>query len=347
MYEISPKHYSFPHERGAVLILVLILMAGLSVLAMEFTKDSLRDHALSSSLKSVVLADVLGESIERIASDYLVKSYIRGRLNCADEIKSNFYKIIADISRELKTGDISCLIEDENSLFPLNSIFYSRPSEKKRAEAYTQILERLIAHLLYIHGYRPESQKLESISKKIVAYILQWGGGQKINQESLYWYLAQVPKKIPPQRPLQSPEELLLVRWPPEVEFLKTQVMFGKEELPGLIKNLTFWSRGPMNINTLRIDVLRALVPEISLGEEFAQVIQLRRRDGAICENVAWYERIFTKYGIVGIPVGVIDTSSRWYRLQADIAIGARESRFIAIGWVTYDSMIWEYRTIQ
>ena len=54
-------------RRGAVLILVLVVLTGLSVLTVEFSRDILLDHAMSTSTRSILAAKPLMESGERRA----------------------------------------------------------------------------------------------------------------------------------------------------------------------------------------------------------------------------------------------------------------------------------------
>ena len=45
-------------ERGAVLILVLFVLAGLAVLTVEFSRDTLLDRALSTTSRSIFFMQV-------------------------------------------------------------------------------------------------------------------------------------------------------------------------------------------------------------------------------------------------------------------------------------------------
>ena len=60
-------------RRGAVLILVLFVLTGLSVLTVEFSRDILLDHAMSTSTRSILAAKPLMESGERLATAVLTR----------------------------------------------------------------------------------------------------------------------------------------------------------------------------------------------------------------------------------------------------------------------------------
>ena len=59
----------------------------------------------------------------------------------------------AKLSAELRGSDLSGFIEDENSFFPVNALFYERPSEKARAERYAALFIRLLATVMVLHGF--------------------------------------------------------------------------------------------------------------------------------------------------------------------------------------------------
>ena len=58
-------------ESGAVLILVLIVLAGLAVLAVEFNRDALQDHMLSVSSRSILSSRPLLDAGELAAESAL------------------------------------------------------------------------------------------------------------------------------------------------------------------------------------------------------------------------------------------------------------------------------------
>lgn len=70
-------------RRGAVLILVLFVLTGLSVLTVEFNRDILLDHAMSTSTRSILAAKPLMESGERLATAVLTRNSEAGtRITC-------------------------------------------------------------------------------------------------------------------------------------------------------------------------------------------------------------------------------------------------------------------------
>ena len=140
-------------RRGAVLILVLFVLTGLSVLTVEFSRDILLDHAMSASTRSILAAKPLMESGERLATAVLTRNSEEGTPDHMREDWGLFGIGLERLSAELPGADLSGSIEDENSRFPINAIFYEREADRARAEAFADILTRLLAGLMRVHGY--------------------------------------------------------------------------------------------------------------------------------------------------------------------------------------------------
>ncbi|HIW77966.1 MAG TPA: general secretion pathway protein GspK [Candidatus Bilophila faecipullorum] len=334
-------------RRGAVLILVLFVLTGLSVLTVEFSRDVLLDHALSSSTRSLLAAKPLMESGERLASVVLAKNSEEGTPDHPREDWGLFNRELERLSAELQGAELSGNIEDENSRFPLNAIFYEREAERARADAFADVLIKMLAGLMRVHGYAGGADNAARAARDYVDSLRQWGGQTETDEESLKWYLNRSPRRLPPGRPPQAPEEILLVRWPHMEEAWARRVLEGTETLPGLLETLSVWTRGPMNVNTLRPEVLAALVRDERQARAFVSAI-LRYRDNPDNElKEKWYQDIFSSYDVPTLPNGCLDVRSRWYRLNLTVRQGARENRLTAVGWATHEYVTWEYRAVR
>lgn len=334
-------------RRGAVLILVLFVLTGLSVLTVEFSRDVLLDHALSSSTRSLLAAKPLMESGERLASVILAKNSEEGTPDHPREDWGLFDLELERLSAELQGAELSGNIEDENSRFPLNAIFYEREAERARADAFAEVLIKMLAGLMRVHGYAGGADNAARAARDYVDSLRQWGGQTETDDESLKWYLSQSPRRLPPGRPPQAPEEILLVRWPHMEEAWARRVLGGTETLPGLLETLSVWTRGPMNVNTLRPEVLAALVRDERQARAFVSAI-LRYRNNPDNElGEKWYDDIFSSYDVPALPNGCLDVRSRWYRLNLTVRQGARENRLTSVGWVTHEYVTWEYRAVR
>lgn len=334
-------------RRGAVLILVLFVLTGLSVLTVEFSRDVLLDHALSASTRSILASKTLMESGERLAAVILTKNSEEGTPDHPREDWGLFDRELERLSVELQGSTLSGNIEDENSRFPINAIFYEREADRARANAFADILTRLLAGLMRVHGYAGGQDNAAAAARDYVDALRQWGGQTDTDEEALKWYLERKPRRLPPGRPLQAPEEILLVRWPNMDEAWARNVLAGTASLPGLLETLTVWTRGPMNMNTLQAAVLGALVRDERQARAFVNAV-LRYRNNPDNElGEQWYEDLLSSYDAPPLPNGCLDVRSRWYRLNLTVRQGARKNTLTSVGWVTHEYMTWEYRAVR
>lgn len=336
-------------QQGAVLVLVLFVLAALAVLTVEFNKDVLLDHTLSVSTRSVLTSRSLLQSGEQMATAVLLENSVKGDPDHLHEDWANFNKQLLLLSRELQSGDISGNISDENSRFPLNAIFYEKESERSRAEAFTRILKRLLIGLMRLHGYSGSIDNAGRSAENFILSLQEWAGQISISERSLRWYRQQTPRYLPPGRLFISPEELLLVYWPDVDEKWSRFVLKGEGNKPGLIALVTTLTQGPLNINTLVPSVLAAFVDDEHQAKAFVAAILAYRgnKDNVFSDN--WYRDIASQYGadIAGLPKDCLDVRSRWYRVEVTVQTGARKNMLTSIGWVTQEFITWEYRFFQ
>ena len=91
-------------RRGAVLILVLFVLTGLSV---EYSRDILLDHAMSASTRSILAAKPLMESGERLATAVLTRNSEEGTPDHMREDWGLFGLGLERLSAELPGADLS------------------------------------------------------------------------------------------------------------------------------------------------------------------------------------------------------------------------------------------------
>ena len=332
---MQPANFFEDSRRGAVLVLVLFVLTGLSVLAVEFSRDVLLDHALSSSTRSILASKPLMESGERLAAAVLIRNSEAGTPDHPREDWGFFDRQLERLSAELPGSTLSGFIEDENSRFPINAILFEREADRARAEAFSKILAKMLAGLMIVHGFEGGPDNAFALAEGYVSSLLQWCGQKENDQESLKWYLSRSPRRLPPGRPLFAPEEILLVRWPNVEENWGYDVLHGTKDLPGLLEAITVWARGPMNINTLHPAILGALVRDERQARPFIDAILQYRNNPDNELGQEWYKELFSYYDVLPLPNGSIDVRSRWYRLNLTMRQGARENRLTTVGCVT------------
>ncbi|WP_279062303.1 hypothetical protein [Bilophila wadsworthia] len=123
-------------RRGAVLILVLFVLTGLSVLTVEFSRDILLDHAMSTSTRSILAAKPLMESGERLATAVLTRNSEAGTPDHVREDWGLFGLGLERLSAEhtARARTFRAPSEDENSRFPSTPVNFLR-TQADRAQA--------------------------------------------------------------------------------------------------------------------------------------------------------------------------------------------------------------------
>lgn len=331
-------------ESGAVLILVLIVLAGLAVLAVEFNRDALQDHMLSVSSRSILSSRPLLDAGELAAESALCGPLSEEKFDDGKAAWEHLEEGLVLLSRELKSGELSGKLEDEHSFFPLRSLYPTRKTDRVRAESCQRIFVRLVSRELLKFGAAEDEMQAEELAEAFRDSLMQWSGLLAVDKVSQEWYLQQIPRRLPPGRPPFSLEELLLVRWPGLDPEKANLVLAGTEEQPGLLRLFSAVAPGPMNIDTLHPDVVEALSLDRQLGKQLAlRIAELRRYPEKTAEN-GWYKELFEMHDVPPLPSGCVEKGSRWYRLTQKARTGGRENVRISIGWIAGREVRWEYR---
>lgn len=334
-------------QRGAVLALVLFMLAALSLLAVGIGKDILLDHTLSTGTRASLNAHLLLDSGQRLAAAVLVANSRRGDPDTLNEKEWGQFNAYLDaFSSQSATTDFSGSITDENSRFPLPALFQASPREEAAAKVFSQLFVRLTARIMRNHGFAAGQAEALHQAEIWLENIHQWAGLSAVPEEARRWYLSRQPALLPPGRPPLGPEELMQVRWPNMDEAFVRAVVLGTPETPGLTQCLSVWARGPINVNTALPQVLQTLSDNEEQALHFTEaIVRGRAKQDAKLEE-KWYLEAARRAGmnLDNLPVGVLDVRSRWYRLEIVVA-GGRTG--MAIGWVTNGYVNWEYQAIR
>lgn len=333
-------------QRGAVLLLVLLMLAALAVVSVDLSRAVLLDAILSRTTGSSLAVKPLLTSGETLAALYLVR---RNQQRSADvdvpdstESLEDFDRMMAGYTAALR-GDLRVRLEDENSRFPLRAIFPVYPSERRKADYCTGMLVRMLSGLLVRHGYAEQGHQARYLAEGYVRSLLAWGGQVALSREDVEWYLSRVPACLPPGRPPESLEELLLIRWPEMEEDAVRTVLLGRDGLPGLLDICSIHSSGPINVNTMLPILTLSLVEDAARAEQLAGALGQAGRE----KHPGWYRDVFAAFGIPDPPGDVFAEQSRWVRVHVEAGQGAARLRLESVGWSTNSYVVWVGRTLR
>ena len=237
------------NEKGVALVLVLVVIALLVSLVVDFTYTMQVDVTLAANQRDEVKALYAARSGVELARLTLQED------DPAYDARDEAWALLDEHPGYLSEDDegrFKGTIEDEASKFPINSII----DQGEVVPARLDQLERLFVLL--------------DIDPELIYAIVDWldenhdegpGGAEDA-------YYAELSPPYPcKDGPLSSLEELLLVKGMTE------EVFYGTQEKKGLIHYLTIYSSedGKININTASPEVLQSLSDQID--EDMAQAI--------------------------------------------------------------------------
>ena len=336
-------------QRGVVLIMVLVVLAGLALLLSEFSRLLLLDRTSSAAARASLGARPLLASGERFAVLMLRQNALADDPDTAHEPWSKDYpELVARISHDLESAELEGRIVDENSLFPLNALLARSAKDEARADAYAGVFTRLTTRLLLEHGFADNQPEAEQKARDFTAAVRRWGGhfGVQADMEEARWYLENEPSYLAPGSPLLSPEELLLLRWKTLSPESVRALLRGRGSLPGLLDLVSVWSDGPMNINTLHPFLVAALVEDPDAGKEFtARILAFREQEDALLVKGWYQEDVRQATRNTGIfPSRCVSVTSGVYRVLHTVRQGAAEARSMGVCKVDARTSRWLVR---
>ena len=317
----SPSHSDQHAEKGAIVVIVLLILAVISFLAMELSKETLIDHTSSVYLKSTITTNTLCDSGLLLAQDILV--------NDLDETKSDHYfetwgKLetpLKELSQELKSGELTGSIEDENSLFPINNISTKDSSSTEVAKAYQDIFLRLLTQLC-------KDLDITANPEKYMSAIRRWQGDTLPNiDEEDAWYKSQPEEYSRPKKALSSTSELLLIFWEGADEGDVELLYNGDDSTPGLKDLISVYAEGTINMNTAHDYIVRAVPATEGDTDEFLLAVNNYRNDIANDFATTWYVTIASFVGIPRekMPEKALGFTSNRFRVKITATSGSGE----------------------
>lgn len=336
-------------QQGVVLVLVLVILAGLTLLLSEFTRLLLLDRTSSTATRASLGAKPLLASGERFAVSILQRNAMAGDPDTPHEPWSRDYpELVREVSQGLDSAELEGEIVDENSLFPLNALLARSVKDEPRADAYAGVFMRLTARLLLEHGLAENRPDAEEKARAFTSAVRRWGGsfGVQADMEEARWYLQGDPSYLPPGSPFLSADELLLIHWQTLSPENARILLRGKGSLPGLLDLVSVWTDGPMNINTLQPRLVAALVEDADAGREFAaRILAFREQENALLTKGWYQEEARQATRNTGIfPNRCVGVTSSVYRVLHTVRQGAAEARSMGVCKVDAQTVRWVVR---
>ncbi len=333
-------------QRGVVLVIVLVILAGMTLMLAGIVRLTLTGHSSSLVGRVTLGAKPLFVSAEKMAAGLLLANHAEATPDTMHEAwAESFPVLVQGISSGLESAELAGRITDESARFPLPAMFARSAKEEVLAQKYTEIFVRLTARLLVMHGVvYADSIALEK-AKVFAEAILRWGGDRRVQPDPGEWqgYLEGTPSRISPGTRLLSTSELLLVHWKGVGQEQARRVILGGPRGPGLVDLVTVWGMGPMNINTLKPFLVHALIPDPGAASEFVSYVRQYRDNPENELKGLWYKEaaLGSVDGSHRFPFACLGESSRYFRVELTVRYGAAEARGIGVCRVRNDHVQW------
>ncbi len=302
-------------RQGAVLVVVLLVLAAAVVLMLECGKYLRIDYAGAAYQRTMVAGGALLRSGLDVAVQELLEDLKRNGDN-ADHGFDNWAGIqerFKEFSESLQSGDLTGGVTPEDGRISLNALY----GQEGGSEALQGVFVRLLESLCRRHGIQADPEEY-------LTSIKVWLGASDTKRDKA-WYAMQDPPYALPGKSFQTPRELLLVRWRgADVEDRRT-LYFGTEDIPGLREFITVWGAGLINVNVARPEVLAALPPDSRFRNEFVRTVMNYRSKGENLLSGQWCANIATRLGLdmEKFPSSALSARSTVFRVDLTAEVGA------------------------
>lgn len=286
------------NRRGVALILVLLMISIITALTIQLNRDTRAGVYEAANLSDGIRLRYVAESGFHVGEALLLAD--RNAYDALTEPWANTGAISLQSERFFEKGAFRLTMEDEGGRIAVNRLI--------SGNAYNPPIRDLLLRLLTGPYFRLERDRavalVDAIKDWIDADHTVTGAGA---ERDFYASLAK-PRAVK-NAPLDCIEELLMVKG------MTRELFYGQGDSPGLVRCLTVFGDGRININTAPKTVLRALAEEMT-DDEVERLDQYRRDERNDLADPLWHQKLPRTAGI-NIPAGLITTRSDVFRVTA------------------------------
>ncbi|NVM57645.1 MAG: type II secretion system minor pseudopilin GspK [Desulfobacterales bacterium] len=298
------------NSRGVALILTILIVGLIVALTLQFNR-TMCTHVESAGnighgLKALYAAkSALSYGLAIVMEDSpQVDSLRDGWADCSD-ISANSQGLFAGGHFELQVEDLSSKIQ-------INRLIDDNIGPK---------IEKALINFLKLDEFGFDDENVDAIVDAIKDWIdadddiTPFGGA-----EDDYYRSLERPYHCK-NRPLDSPEELLLVKG------ITPELFYGTEDRPGIAAHISVFGAGKININTADPMVLRSLHQDITrtMAED---MVAYRLDEANDLSDPTWYKNVIGSD--LELP-DIVTTRSKCFRMTADGYMGDMTRQVVAV----------------
>lgn len=306
--------------QGAVLIFVLALVAVLASLAVQTLRTAqievfgaysgIYTRQAQATVESGLLAAaaLLIEDAKSLTSDNLTEDW------------ALFPDVPGYPGVWFLAGHIAGRIEDESGKFPVNSL---HPGLSGHA-----VFEAIFVRLLTGAPFSLPTDQAKALLAALVDWLDPDSNPVDGGAEDAYYAAAMLPYQVR-NNSLDTLAEMLLIKG------FSRSLLYGRDNVPGLLSMLTLWGSGLINVNTAPLPVLAALPTNQDRGQAAALAASLDayRRDPVRAEELGSLEWLGKSSSgrDVAWPNEMLTTRSLYFSVLLEGRSGAAVKRLYAV----------------
>ena len=292
---------------GIALIIVLLAVAVIVAVTVEFNRSARSDIYDAANFR-----DRTGLLYAAKSGISLGRAELLADTNGFDALTEEWAEPLEE--KDINDADIRVTIEDESGKIPVNLLL--------SGNAYNPDIQQMLLRLLRL----PEFKLSQEQSEEIVASLKDWmdsdneltAGGAESD------YYLRLPRPYACKNaPLDCMEELLMVKG------ITKDLYYGTEDKPGLVRCLTVYGDGKININTAPEEVLRALANDVTPAMA-EHLDDYRRSKSNDLGSPDWYRKIGSWSGI-SIKADLLSARSNCFRINVAGALGAMRAKVACV----------------
>jgi general secretion pathway protein K len=302
------------NRSGMALVLALLAVSFLVAITVQLFTTVNWQMKASTSFRDRVSIDAMNRSALSIARASLLADQNQNKYDSPFDDwnhlgEKDLHVLLGSDSLTLKVTDLAGKIQ-------VNALI-SRDKDKKKQDHQEKVQYELWLRLL-TSGRVAVADEQEAVA--LLDAILDWidsDNDERDHGAEEGYYLSLAQPYSPRNAPIQSLEELLLVRG------MTKDIFYGNEEFAGIIEYLTeFGTDGKININAAPAPVLQVLAD--GLDEETVQGLIAFRQDENNKDSLAnpeWYRQVNGFPGDIVLDKELTTVNSYYFRIASTVGM--------------------------
>lgn len=285
-------------DRGVALILVLLAVSVIVALTVQLSRDTRSGIYEASNLSDGIRLRYIAQSGFHMGQALLLAD--KNAYDALTEPWANTGPASIQSERLFDKGAFRLAIEDEGGKIAINRLV--------AGNAYNPMIRDLLLRLLTGPYFRLERDRAAGLIDAIKDWIDADNEVTGAGAEAPFYAALAQPYAVK-NAPLDCIEELLMVKG------MTRELFYGHGDSPGLVRCLTPFGDGRININTAPKQVLRALAEEMTDGEVERLDTYRRDRRNDLADPL-WYQKLPRGVGM-NLPAGLITVRSGIFRVTS------------------------------